>query len=68
MRTRQLENLGIAQVLEPEKLTVISLVEKILSCLQTNLNPQQLNFDLDGAEKTNLILQKLLQKKLAKVA
>jgi predicted glycosyltransferase len=68
MRTRQLENLGIAQVLEPEKLTVTSLVEKILSCLQTNLNPQQLNFNLEGAKKTNFILQELLQKKLANVA
>jgi predicted glycosyltransferase len=68
MRTRQLENLGIVQVLEPEKLTVESLVKKIMTCLQTDLNSQQLNFDLEGADKTNMILQELLQEKLVTAA
>jgi predicted glycosyltransferase len=60
VRTNKLEKLGIVEVIDPSELTPEHLAQRIVSCLkQPSLNGDRHSFDLQGAEKTTLLLKDL---------
>jgi predicted glycosyltransferase len=69
VRTKKLEKLGIVTVLEPEKLDSANFAQKVVNCIAQKPASKANNlFDLQGAEKTAIFLQELLQEKTAAVA
>jgi predicted glycosyltransferase len=62
IRTKKLEKLGIVEVIEPSQLEPNYLAERIRECVNKNSAPTKAHlFDLEGAKKTAVFLQELLQ-------
>jgi predicted glycosyltransferase len=62
IRTKKLEKLGIVEVIEPSQLEPNYLAERIIECLNKNSAPKKAHpFDLEGAKKTAVFLEELLQ-------
>jgi predicted glycosyltransferase len=68
LRTKKLEKLGIVQMLQDEELNPNSLAQKIIHCLQSPPQKNRMSFELKGAEKTSMILQKFLSPSVSLVA
>jgi predicted glycosyltransferase len=64
VRSQKLEQLGIVEVIHPEKLEKTHLANKIVELTKKNLKYKCLNFNLQGADNTAIFLQKYLDSKV----